>query len=260
MMELALADINSFSSQAVSPSENTIVAAFRAIQDAIKGTIDQLKTANLMTGREAAILAEKAARKLQGAWGEEDTNACFARAAACIKWTVAEGLKAARRSQPTEDLPMPRTKTDLSALTILATLKEEAKAGKKLISMTSTQARALLSGRWGGLRISRKVCRDVLRRAVALCPVVQLGHVPGDLRGTLQLTVKGSELLGSEVIDWPYRYRQQRPGGREGDGSTSILARMGKSIYEDDCVREDRCLEVLSNNDYTISKEGRGRT
>lgn len=82
----------------------------------------------------------------------------------------------------------------------------------------------------------RKVGTGVLRRAVALCPAVYLGHVPGDLRGPLQLTVEGSELMESEVIDRPYRYHSSRAGGSKENRSPSVLEIMIKSI-DDDMVR-----------------------
>lgn len=97
-------------------------------------------------------------------------------------------------------------------------------------------ARSLLSDRWGGKKTFRKVGTGVLRRAVALCPAVYLGHVPGDLRGPLQLTVEGSEQMESGVIDRPYRYYSSRAGESKENRSPSMLEIMIKSI-DDDMVK-----------------------
>jgi hypothetical protein len=250
----ALSRLDASRDAAIKWAEELHLASLRAFQETIRDCMSQLRTKGLVIGKEAAVLAEKAAQKLQGAFGEKDAEASFARASACLKWTFAEGLKAARRAQSTEDLPTPRTKTDISAMTLITTLQEEARAGKKLISMTSSKARDLLVGRWGGKKISRKVGRDVLRRTVALCPVVQLGHVPGDLRGTLQLTVEGSELMGSEVIDRPYRYHSPRAGESRWDRSPPMLEVMTRSIGEDDVDRKERYTKTLSNNNYKTPK------
>jgi hypothetical protein len=250
----ALSRVDASRDAAIKRAEELHLASLRAFQETIRDCMSQLRTKGLVMGKEAAVLAEKAAQKLQGAFGEKDAEASFARASACLKWTFAEGLKATRRAQSTEDLPTPRSKTDISAMTLITTLQEEARAGKKLISMTSSKARDLLVGRWGGKNISRKVGRDVLRRAVTLCPVIQLGHVSGDLRGTLQLTVEGSELMGSEVIDRPYRYHSPRTGENRGDRSHSMLEIMTKSIGEDYAGREERYINALSNNNYKTPK------
>jgi len=111
-----------------------------------------------------------------------------------LSGSTKKALKAARSFTPREELPIPRTKKGIVARVVITTLIDEARDEKKTVSLTSSKVRDILAGRWRGKKPARKIGIEVMRRAAKLCNVLLIGTVPGDLRGTLQLTGEGPEL------------------------------------------------------------------
>ncbi len=145
--------------------------------------------------KRPAKWAEKTSQRLQDAVRDEDLESpALLGLELVLSGSTKKALKAARSFTPREELPIPRTKKGIVARVVITTLIDEARDEKKTVSLTSSKVRDILAGRWRGKKPARKIGIEVMRRAAKLCNVLLIGTVPGDLRGTLQLTGEGPEL------------------------------------------------------------------
>jgi len=130
---------------------------------------------------------------------------------------IAEGFKARPPAQMSVETIRPRaiTKIMLRAEAIIGRISEIASQAKSQVSFTSSQAKEYLTG-LEGVQPSRRDVIRALQRAAQLCPALDLGRVPGDLRGTKRLTAD-KEVLTDIDFKNPPSNRIQRLHAREGE-------------------------------------------
>jgi hypothetical protein len=131
---------------------------------------------------------------------------------------IAEGFKARPPAQGSGETSRPKaiTKIMLRAEAIIGRVSEIASQVKSQVSFTSSQAKEYITGLEGAQPSRRDVIR-ALQRAAQICPALDLGAVPGDLRGTKRLTLDKEDFtdMGLEVNSPTALNRSQRLQLRE---------------------------------------------
>jgi len=130
---------------------------------------------------------------------------------------IAEGFKARPTAQESGESIRPRaiTKIMLRAQAIIGRVSEIASQAKSQVSFSSTQAKEYITGLEGAQPSRRDVLR-ALQRAAQICPALDFGRVPGDLRGTKRLTAD-KEALNDIDFKNPPSDRIQRKHARESE-------------------------------------------
>jgi len=139
-------------------------------------------------------LAKLTANRMKNLQQEIDPITRFFMLFAYIKQSIkviAEGFKARSPAQMSVETIRRRaiTKIMLRAEAIISRVSEIASQAKSQVSFTSSQAKEYLTGLEGAQPSRRDVIR-ALQKAAQLCPALDLGRVPGDLRGTKRLTAE----------------------------------------------------------------------
>jgi len=180
ILEISLGDFQAFMKEAAD------------VYNLLAGIIQDQK---LIPQRDLARQTADRMRKLQQ---ETDPIARFYLLFAYIKQNIkqiAEGFKARPPAQGSGEAARPQalTKIMLRAQAIAGRIKEAAGQAKAKISFTSSQAKEYIAGLEGQQPSRRDVIR-ALQRAAQIFPALDLGAVPGDLRGTKRLTLDVKDL------------------------------------------------------------------
>lgn len=226
------------------------------IVDTANAFLQQIVNAKFCIGRDLAILKDQVAQKLQNAFADPDPKSAIMAGMACLKWIGSQFRRLAKGGVNQGMLPVPQTKLDLSAHIIIQILVEQANTGAKKVSITSTQVRDILAGRWGGKKVARKIGIDVMRRVILICDAIGLRRRPNDGRGTWELIAEGPELLEAQVISLPYRNPNGRPDRRKGGTSPSKLDTLIQSVCGGSSGNQDHNASSSSDTNYNIPRGG----
>ena len=226
------------------------------IVDTANALLQQIADAKFSTGRDLAILKDQVAQKLQNAFADPDHQSAIMAGMACLKWIGSQFRRLAKGGVNQGMLPVPQTKLDLSAQIIIQILVEQANTGAKKVSITSTQVRDILAGRWGGKKVSRKIGLDVMRRVILICDAIGLRRRPNDGRGTWELIAEGTELLEAQLISLPYRNPTGRRNRPKGGTFPSKMEGLLQSVCRGSSKNQDHNASKSSDTNYNNPRGG----
>jgi hypothetical protein len=212
MSEIALANINSFASQAMQadfapPDDPILEIPLSEFQNILKDLViiynqmaEAIRDAGILRGRELARLTEDHTRVLKG---ERSPITKLLRLNAYCKQLLTK-IREALKSHPAEGGKIIQVASKIQARAIqivnyIKTTIQDDPLRRKEIAFDSQQARILFSGA-GGEPVSRKETIRAMRRAEALWPALRCGHRPNDGRQTTRLTAKVEEIQDSPIF------------------------------------------------------------
>jgi hypothetical protein len=206
MIDVALAKINSFASDAKADSVPPNDPIFEIPASELQGLLNEMvltynqiaetvRDAGILRGRELSKMVTKASDSLKATRSPIEKLQLINAYIRQLLTKIREALK----SRPAEGSKVVQvcSKIMARAVQIIDYIKtygeDDPKGSKRDVGLDSQQARLLFSGA-GGEPVSRKETIRAMKRAEVLWPALNCGHRPNDGRQTMRLTIKRTDL------------------------------------------------------------------
>jgi hypothetical protein len=205
MIDVALAKINSFASDAKADSVPPNDPIFEIPASELQGLLNEMvltynqiaemvRDAGILRGRELARMLTRASDSLKATRSPIEKLQLINAYIRQLLTKIREALKT--RPQESGKIVQVCSKIMARAVQIIDYIKtygDDDPRGKRDVALDSGQTRLLFSGKTGE-PVSRRDTIRAMKKAEALWPALKCGHRPNDGRQTMRLTIKRTDL------------------------------------------------------------------